>query len=76
MNILKCILAEPMNAHQLSLTLKLNYRTVEHHMNVLQKNGFVSVVGDGYGQTYFPSDAALENRECIEELRRRYGEDA
>lgn len=72
LNILKSIFEQPMNAHQLSVKLRLNYRTIEHHLQILRKNGLVTVVGDGYGQSYFPSEAAVSNKGLIEELERRF----
>lgn len=66
--IMKKILEEPMNTHRLSMELGLNYRTVEHHLQVLKKNGLVTVVGNGYADAYFPSRIALENKKCIEDV--------
>jgi predicted transcriptional regulator len=45
----------PLNAHQLSKELGLNYRAIQHHISVLEKNNLVSHVGEKYGTTYFLS---------------------
>ncbi len=76
LNIIRTIMLKPMNTNQLSLRLKLNYRTVEHHLNILFRNGFVEKVGDGYAETFFPSRTAEGNIKCLEELEARYGERA
>lgn len=44
-----------MNANQLAAHLRIDYRTVRHHLAILEKNGLVSAVGDGYGRVYYPS---------------------
>lgn len=45
----------PHNAHQLAKELRLNYRAIQHHIGVLEKNNLVSHVGEKYGTTYFLS---------------------
>ena len=48
---------KPKNLHQLSQALHLDYKTVQHHMRVLEKDHLVQVVHSGkYGATYFLSD--------------------
>ncbi len=44
-----------LNAHQLAKELRLNYRAIQHHITVLEKNNLVSHVGEKYGTTYFLS---------------------
>ncbi|HPR42315.1 MAG TPA: winged helix-turn-helix domain-containing protein [Candidatus Methanofastidiosa archaeon] len=47
---------EPQNANQLSQSLGLDYKTVRHHLNVLEKNNVLECVGSGYGNCYFPRE--------------------
>ncbi|MGP8072467.1 MAG: ArsR/SmtB family transcription factor [Thermoplasmata archaeon] len=43
----------PANAHQLSATLGLDYRTVRHHLRILERSGAVMrPVGDAYATPY------------------------
>ena len=51
--IVKAIKAKPMNAHQLAQQLKVDYKTVQHHLNILVGNTVFSVVKKGYGAVYF-----------------------
>lgn len=44
---------KPGNINQLAVRMKVEYRTVKHHMEVLQKNSLVESSGDRYGLTYF-----------------------
>jgi DNA-binding transcriptional ArsR family regulator len=43
----------PANAHQLAASLGLDYRTVRHHLQLLERNGAVArPVGDAYAAPY------------------------
>lgn len=74
MHIMKALFQKPMNMHQLASELGVNYRTVEHHVRVMLKNGLLSQTGDGYGQIYFPSKTAISTRGMIEEFERELGD--
>ena len=51
--ILEELRRSPANAHQLSATLGLDYRTVRHHLRVLERSGAVTrPVGDAYATPY------------------------
>ena len=45
----------PKNTNQLANELGLNYRAIQHHIEVLEKNNLIIKVGDKYGANYFPS---------------------
>jgi len=59
---------EPMNTNQLSNHLNLDYRTVKHHLDVLEENGLVSTIGDGYGKMYYVSSRLEENMELFNDI--------
>lgn len=43
----------PANAHQLAALLGLDYRTVRHHLRILERNGAITrPVGDAYAAPY------------------------
>ncbi|HXQ94938.1 MAG TPA: winged helix-turn-helix domain-containing protein [Thermoplasmata archaeon] len=51
--ILDELLRSPANAHQLAGTLGLDYRTVRHHLRLLERSGAVTrPVGDAYATPY------------------------
>jgi DNA-binding transcriptional ArsR family regulator len=53
LRILERLERSPANAHQLSEYLDLDYRTVRHHLRLLERNGAVSrPVGDAYATPY------------------------
>jgi hypothetical protein len=59
--ILDELTRSPANAHQLAAALGLDYRTVRHHVHILERNGAITrPVGDAYASPYelAPSTAA------------------
>ena len=66
--ILKILKETPQNANQLASQLKMDYRTIRHHLEVLQKNRIITTAGEGYGLTYFLSPSMEENYALFEEI--------
>ncbi len=66
--ILNALKEAPQNANQLATILKMDYRTIRHHLGVLQKNKLVISAGEGYGTTYFLSSLLEENYSLFEEI--------
>ena len=56
LRIIMMLLEKPLNTHQLSQKLDLDYKAVQHHMKVLEKNNMVSKIGDKYGAVYHLSN--------------------
>lgn len=50
------LLEQPYNTHQLSKKLDLDYKAVQHHMKVLEKNNLVSKIGEKYGAIFHLSN--------------------
>ncbi len=65
--IVRALDEQPMNTNRLSETLDLNYKTVQHHLEVLEENNVVTTQGDNYGKMYFLTDLMLQNldRSCV-----------
>jgi len=70
----------PYNMNQLASALGLDYKAIQHHINVLEKNNMVSKAGEKYGVLYFVSNYLEANIEAftavkgeIEEKLRRSG---
>jgi DNA-binding transcriptional ArsR family regulator len=61
----------PQNANQLATSLKLDYRTIRHHLEVLEKNKLIVSAGEGYGTTYFLSPVMEENYVLFEEILKK-----
>ena len=58
----------PQNANQLANFLGMDYRTIRHHLEVLEKNKLITSAGEGYGTTYFLSPPMEENYAMFEEI--------
>ena len=56
LRLLMMLLEKPFNTHQLSKELDLDYKAVQHHMKVLEKNNMISKIGDKYGAVYHLSN--------------------
>jgi DNA-binding transcriptional ArsR family regulator len=66
--ILRAIEDRPRNANQLAEALDLDYKTVRHHLDVLQENSIIESSGDDYGAIYLPTDQARHHWEVIERI--------
>ena len=71
LRIICAITEEPKNPNELSKKLELNYKTVTHNIWVLEKNGFITREGDGYGATFSPSILLTENLSTLYVVIRR-----
>ncbi len=75
LRIIMHLLDQPYNTHQLSKELHLDYKAIQHHMKVLEKNNMVSKIGEKYGAIFHLSTfleiniGALD--EAIEKLDRK-----
>lgn len=67
--ILNLLLEKPHNACQLAARLGLDYKAIQHHMRVLEKNNLVARQGEKYGVLYFISDYLEVNLDVFEEIR-------
>jgi DNA-binding transcriptional ArsR family regulator len=66
--IIEALQENPQNANQLANSLEMDYRTIRHHLKLLQKNRIITSTGDGYGKTYFLSTELEENYGIFEEI--------
>jgi DNA-binding transcriptional ArsR family regulator len=71
--LIKMLSDSPMNAHQLSQDLGLDYSTIRHHIEVMEKNGLVTSIGDGYGKAYLLTQEMLDNYVFFEEIWEKIG---
>jgi predicted ArsR family transcriptional regulator len=63
----------PQNANQLANALGMDYKTMRHHLEVMEKNKIITSVGDRYGATYFLSQAMEDNFSIFEEIVKKIG---
>jgi len=63
-----------MNTNQLRIALNLDYRTVKHHIEVLEDNDLITSAGNRYGRMYFVSQKLEESMDVFEEVWSRMRE--
>jgi len=68
LDIVRKLMERPANANQLAKELNVNYRTVLHHVEILEKNGLIRSEGPRYGSLYFLSDALEANSDWFKSL--------
>ena len=66
--IIRTIHEAPQNANQMAILLGMDYKTIRHHLQVLEKNRIITSVGDKYGATYFLSQTMEDNYALFEEI--------
>jgi predicted transcriptional regulator len=67
LRIIMNLLEKPYNTHQLSQELELDYKAVQHHMKVLEKNNMVSKIGEKYGAIFHLSNFLEINIVALDE---------
>jgi DNA-binding transcriptional ArsR family regulator len=72
--IIELIRKKPNNAHMIAKVLKLDYKTVRHHLGVLEKNNIITAVNKGnYGAVYFISEFMDANYTIFKEIWDKFG---
>ncbi len=60
-----------MNTNQLSNELDLDYKTVQHHLEMLEENDILTTQGGNYGRMYFLTDRMRQNLDILNEVAQR-----
>jgi len=60
-----------LNINQLAKELGLDYKAVQHHIRVLEKNNLISKVGEKYDMIYLISTFLEVNMETFEEIEEK-----
>ena len=58
----------PLNINRMAEVLNLDYKAVQHHVDVLQKNNLVSRMGEKCGIMYFVSNYLESNMDIFKEI--------
>ena len=59
----------PYNMNQLAEVLGVDYKAIQHHIGVLEKNNMVTRAGEKYGMLYFISNYLEVNIEAFNEVK-------
>lgn len=72
--IIGLIRKSPSNANRIAEILKLDYKTVRHHLGVLEKNNIITSINKGsYGAVYFLSELMEQNFKVFGEIWAQFG---
>lgn len=66
--ILRAVEQRPRNTNQLADALELDYKTVQHHLEVLLENDIVQNSGDDYGAVYLPSERVRQHEDTVQTI--------
>ena len=68
LRIISTLKDNPLNTNQLAKVLGLDYKAIQHHIKILEKNNLITKMGEKYGITYFISTYLEVNMETFEEI--------
>ena len=69
--ILDILIKNPLNINKISEELQLDYKTIQHHMRILEKNNLITKIGDKYGILYFISNYMEKNIESYYNIKKK-----
>jgi predicted transcriptional regulator len=69
--ILDLLIKNPLNINKISEELQLDYKTIQHHVRILEKNNLVTKIGDKYGILYFISNYMEKNIESYYNIKEK-----
>ncbi len=69
LKIVSHLQTNPSNINQLANKMNLDYKGIQHHVRVLEKNNLITKVGAKYAVTYFISAFLDINMESFEEIK-------
>lgn len=72
--VIDLIRKKPSNANKMAEILKLDYKTIRHHLDVLEKNNIIAAINKGkYGAVYFLSEFMQANIKLFDEIWEQFG---
>ncbi len=66
--IIALLKKESLNLNQLTKKMCMDYKAVQHHVEVLEKNNLVFHIGEKYGRTFFISNLLEVNMTTFNEI--------
>ncbi len=68
-SIIDLLFKQPYNINQLADLINMDYKAVQHHIHVLEKNNLITKVGEKYGILYFISNYLESNVESFNSVK-------
>ena len=66
--IMSVLRKRPRNRNQLAIELGLDYKLVQYHIKILEKNNLVKKIGNPYAVTYYISELFINNEIVFDEI--------
>lgn len=66
--IIQSLEKRPMNLNELSEKVSLNYKTVQHHTDLLIENNLLVTQGKKYGKVFFISEQLTQKNSLLKKL--------
>ncbi len=71
LRIISKIRKKPFNINRLAKELKLDYKSILHHVKVLEKNNLITKIGEKYDITYSVSSYLAHHMETFNEIEKQ-----
>ena len=68
LKIISALKENPQNTNQLAKELGLDYKAIQHHIRILEKNNLITKIGEKYGVRYSLSSFLEVNMETFDEI--------
>ena len=66
--LLQTLEERPRNANQLAEELDLAYKTVRHHLEVLEENDLIESTERDYGAIYLPTERTRDHWDTVQDI--------
>lgn len=73
LRIIMSLKEQPMNTNNIAETLDLDYKTVEHHLDLMEENNVLDIIGEGYGKNYTLTEQMESNLDKLEQIKEQAG---
>ncbi|MFB6116174.1 MAG: winged helix-turn-helix domain-containing protein [Candidatus Nanosalina sp.] len=73
LRIIRTLEENPMNANKIAEELDLDYKTVQHHLDLMKEHNVITTMGEGYGKNYFLTDQMEENIDKLDKIQDEAG---
>ncbi len=69
--IMSVLRKRPRNKNQLATELGIDYKNIQHHIKILEKNNLVKKTGHQYSMAYYVSELFMHNEIAFDEIRNK-----
>ena len=66
--LVKLLREQPLNNHQISKELSMDYKAVKHHLRMLEENNLIAKFEASYGAAYYISALFEENQAVFDDI--------